>query len=429
MIKFVKRLWNDRRGNALLIAGAALPVVVGVAGLATDSVQWVLWSRQLQRAADSAAFAGVYAKSLGDDASTAVTTDLTNNNQTKNQSGISLKTGYPKITYPTSATNAWSYGVKVQLAVQQSLSFSSLFMTTAPTIQVSATAALIDSGDYCVVALENTTATGIKISGNTNTNLGCGAISNSRNSSASVSAGGSYNFTADPVAGVGGLPNSITGVTTLRPYHTAMPDPFATKYPTTIPASLNCKTFSQNSYTTSTGTGQNKVTTYHLKSDSSGVCYSSFSPNGNTTYYLDPGVYYIDSANVNLNGQDSLIGTDVTIILTGSNPGTISINGTSTVQLTAPTTGTYANMLLIQSANAPANNGNTINGTAASALDGAIYFPNGQVTFTGTNSNETKCAMVVARQVVFSGNANFQNDTTGCVADETVHGKEIKLVA
>jgi Flp pilus assembly protein TadG len=429
MIKFMTRLWNDRRGNALLIAGAALPVVVGVAGLATDTVQWVLWSRQLQRAADSAAFAGVYAKSLGDDAATSVTTDLANNNQTKNQSGINLKSGFPLITYPTSASNAWSYGVKVQLAVQQNLSFSSLFMTSAPTITVSATAALIDSGDYCVVALENTTATGIKISGNTNTNLGCGAISNSRNSSASVSAGGSYNFTADPVAGVGGLPSAITGVTTLRPYHTAMPDPFAGKYPTTIPASLNCKTFSQNSYTTSTGTGQNRVTTYHLKSDSSGVCYSSFSPNGNTTYYLDPGVYYIDSADMNLNGQDSLIGTDVTIILTGTNPGTISINGTSTVQLTAPTTGAYANMLFIQAANAPANNGNTINGTATSKLDGAFYFPNGQVTFTGTSGDETKCAMVVARQVVFSGNANFQNNTTGCVANEKVKGKEIKLVA
>ena len=65
MIRFFRKLWQDRRGNALVIAGAALPIVVGVAGLATDTIQWALWTRELQRAADSAAFAGVYANVQG----------------------------------------------------------------------------------------------------------------------------------------------------------------------------------------------------------------------------------------------------------------------------------------------------------------------------------------------------------------------------
>ncbi|HEU5482223.1 MAG TPA: pilus assembly protein TadG-related protein, partial [Sphingomicrobium sp.] len=53
MIEFIKRLWRDRRGNALVIAGAALPFVIGAAGLATDTIQWAMWKRELQRAADS----------------------------------------------------------------------------------------------------------------------------------------------------------------------------------------------------------------------------------------------------------------------------------------------------------------------------------------------------------------------------------------
>ena len=57
MIAFLKKLQRDRRGNALMIAGAALPLLVGSVGLATDTIQWALWKRQLQRAADSAAFA------------------------------------------------------------------------------------------------------------------------------------------------------------------------------------------------------------------------------------------------------------------------------------------------------------------------------------------------------------------------------------
>ena len=62
MIAFMKSLWRDKRGNALVIAAAALPLVLGSAGLASDTIEWALWKRQLQRAADSAAMAGVYAK-------------------------------------------------------------------------------------------------------------------------------------------------------------------------------------------------------------------------------------------------------------------------------------------------------------------------------------------------------------------------------
>jgi len=60
MIGFFRRLRKNRKGNILVIAGAALPIVVGSAGMATDTIQWVLWKRQLQRAADSAAIAAVY---------------------------------------------------------------------------------------------------------------------------------------------------------------------------------------------------------------------------------------------------------------------------------------------------------------------------------------------------------------------------------
>src|ERR1700751_3014260 len=159
MNAFLARLLKDRRGNALLMIGLMLPLLVGVAGLATDTIEGALWKRQLQRAADSAAFAGVYAKSMSNDASAAVSTDLSNDNQVQNQSGIGLLSGYPAVSYPTSAL--WGYGVKVDLAIQQRLSFSSLFMATPPRILASATAALVDQGDYCVIALENTSSTGI----------------------------------------------------------------------------------------------------------------------------------------------------------------------------------------------------------------------------------------------------------------------------
>jgi Flp pilus assembly protein TadG len=65
MFKQLKKLWRDRGGNALVMAGAALPLIIGSAGLATDTIQWVLWKRELQRLADSSALAGAYAKKTG----------------------------------------------------------------------------------------------------------------------------------------------------------------------------------------------------------------------------------------------------------------------------------------------------------------------------------------------------------------------------
>ena len=52
MIGFIKRLIKDCRGNVLAIACATMPLVIGCAGLATDTIEWTLWKRQLQRAAE-----------------------------------------------------------------------------------------------------------------------------------------------------------------------------------------------------------------------------------------------------------------------------------------------------------------------------------------------------------------------------------------
>jgi Flp pilus assembly protein TadG len=422
MLKFFKRLWKDRRGNALVIAGLAMPVMMGGVGLATDTVQWAVWKRELQRAADSAAFAGTYASAASETVSTSVNTDLARNNHV----GIALKSGYPQIAYPTSSN--YTNAVQVTLAIQQSLNFSGMFMSSAPTITASATAALIDAGDYCVIGLRKDTTAGITIGGNTNTNMGCRAISNSRNSSNSVNPNGaSYVFTSEAVAGVGGLPSSITGVSKLLPYHMAMPDPYAGT-PTDIPSGTPCKTFNQNTYTTTSGTGQNKVTDYHLKGN---ACYSSFAPNGNNVYHLETGVYYLNNTDFQLNGQDTLVSDTggVTIILTGTTPGGVKINGTSTLQLSAQSSGTYKDLLFIQSANATTDNGNTINGTSGTTFDGAFYFPKGQLTMAGTTGSSTKCAMLVAYTVNFTGNSDLQNNTVGCNHAVKKKGKDIRLIA
>ena len=411
MIAFIKKLWRDRRGNVLMIAGMTLPIVVGGAGLAVDTIQWTSWKRELQRAADSAALAGVYANvanNPGMSASAAVANDLAKHQTT----GIPLLSGYPQIAYPT-ATN-FSNAVRVTIAIEKTLSFSALFMSQAPTILASATAALIDDGTYCVVALA-TSGSALSIGGSADIDMGCGAISNSGDPTASVSTNGnSYTFEADPVAAVGGMPSSIRGASELQPFHIAMQDPYAS-LPTAIPNNLSCTNWNHASKTNPNGSKKPG-------------CYNNLQLN-NSVANLSPGVYYFNNTSINLQGQEGLRGTGVTIILTGTSPGSLTMNGSSILDLTAPTSGTYANMAIIQAPGATAGNDNLINGNNGTVLDGAIYFPRGDLELSGSSTGSTQCAMIVAYTVTFSGSANIQNDTSDCDADTQVSGKKVRLIA
>jgi hypothetical protein len=329
--------------------------------------------------------------------------------------------------------------VKVQLSVQQTLSFSSLFMTSAPIITVSATAALIDTGVYCAKGLKRSGGPAIIIGGSSNTNLGCRAHSNSGSNPSVNPNGSAYNFTSPEVVGVGSMPSSITGVTKITPYSMALPDNLEGKYSTSIPSAATCKNLNQNTYTVSTnnggnsnngGGGNNSTSTTHLYSyETGGVCYNSFKFTGGT-YYLDAGTYYLNSTDFDTTGGTTLIGTGVTIILTGSDPGSLKMAGNATIQLTAPTstTSSYYKMLFIQAPNADLENDNTINGDSASLFDGGFYFPKGNLNFSGSNATTTRCVMAIAYVLNFTGNSNLQNSTTGCTANTTVNGQMIKLV-
>lgn len=420
MIRFLRKIWQDKRGNALIIAGAALPILVGAAGLGTDTVQWVLWKRELQRAADTAALAGAYAQmQTGESVTQAVGAHLTDNNHT----GIALLSGYPDIAYPADVEGSYSKAVKVTLAMQKTLGFSSLFLSTPPTITATATAALVDDGSYCVVALNGSSNASITVGGSSSINMGCGAISNSTSSTAAVATNGnSYNFTADPVAGVGSMPDSITGATNIQEHHVAMPDPYAGKYSTTPTSNCNLQV---NGNKTSFQPG----------------CYKSFKFTGNTTYTLAPGVYYLWNTNFDVAGGVTIQGTGVTIVLTGDTPGSLSTNGNATLQLTAPNADTcgvfggvnscnYENMLFIGTGSA----NNTVNGNAGSFYDGAMYFPNSTVNLSGNSGSMTRCAMIVGNYVNFSGNADLQNtltrpDGSPCQAASQVSGKSVRLIA
>ena len=359
-----KRLWNDKRGNVLVIAGAALPMIIGSAGLATDTIQWALWKRQLQRGADSAAIAGVYDRVYANGGTStvvaAVNTDLGKNSHV----GITLLAGYPQVEYPAD-TSVYAGAVKVTLQIQKTLAFSSVFMSSPPIIRVESTAATIPTGVYCVVSLEDTSATGIKATGSAAVDLGCGMITNSSSLTAAIATGSSA-VTATPIAAVGDIQESSNwGSAELLPFTVKEDDPFEE---VAIPAFAACKGAGSRIFINSAGTYDRKATDSNQT-----ICASDIDFQKGTITLGDNATYIVDGGNFAVGSQAKLICNGCTIVLTNSSTaaaptiGNVDINAGAQLTMSAPTSGNFANILIYQDRRAAAgvSEKNTINGHAA----------------------------------------------------------------
>ena len=436
MLSFLKALQRNERGNVLILTAACLPLLVGSAGLATDTIQWALWKRQLQRAADSAAIAGVYERVQGkgtSGVSAVVTKDLEINQHT----GIALYEN-PTITFPDDQ-GSMTTQVHVVLRVQKPLSFSSMFMTAAPIIRAEATAASVPgTDDYCVVSLENTVALGIQGSGSGTVETDCSWITNSVANIAAMAKGNSTIY-AKVIAAAGGIPESKNfHVDRYDPYIPQIEDPYADLE--AVPADMKCTGVPLND-------GTNLAPFFNSGTQVKN-CFSSLSVASNQTLTLPAGVYYIDGGNVTIQG--TLKCTGCTIVLTNSNPtsttiGNFDMRASGNIQVSAPTEGKWAgiavyqdrraqdNMGKAQSGVMPANAPNKINGNSSSWIQGVLYFPKQQLTYNGNGNGNWTCTQFVARRIQFSGNNSSkfssQSACDGTGVEPVEGGRRIRLVA
>ena len=430
-LKWLKKLMRSERGNALIVCSATLPLVIGAAAIGVDTIQVSLARRQLQRAADSAAIAGAYAKYQNQNVNSAVNYDLTFNND------VPL-TGSPTIqNAPTVGPYAGNTrAVRVVLTATRAVPFMHFFTGSSMTVTTEATAMSIFQGQYCAISLENTNTTGIAIGGNATVNLGCGMISNSPASNA-VTAGGSSTINASPMAAVGGVPSSsnYASNTVLLPYSPQQADPFSGLPTPTLPAS---------------GCSNNAL---RLQPNDAPMTLSSSTPG-----YVSPGVYcfrgginvagtltipsvpggtivYLDGGAFDVGSQGVLNANGVTFILTSSNitsnPGSVaqvSINGGATLNMTAPDSGTYAGVLMYQDRRAEFGTTN-INGNSSTSFRGSFYFPNRELVFNGTSGMHTECVQLVARRLGFTGNSAINNVCPSGSGSHAFDAIFIRLVA
>jgi hypothetical protein len=135
---------------------------------------------------------------------------------------------------------------------------------------------------------------------------------------------------------------------------------------------------------------------------------------------FSPGQFILVGGGLSVNGGANISGSGVTFFDTY--PGTqtnkyagIGINGSGTVDLSAPTTGTYKGLLMYQDPRVAwsSSNGSIVQGTNA-VYDGIIYFPTTDLQYSGsssTNANGTDgYTMLIGYDIKINGNAKVNSD-------------------
>ncbi|HET9639294.1 MAG TPA: pilus assembly protein TadG-related protein [Allosphingosinicella sp.] len=387
-LSWLRDLISSERGNVFVVAAAVMPLLLGSAAFAVDTIQLSVWKRQLQRAADSGSIAGAYAVSLGDNTHDAVHRDLDKN-------------AFPLLTQEEDIVEGARLGfdrtVRVTLTATRELPFMSIFTQRPTTLVADATAALVGTGEFCMVSLYDGTDTGIDANGGADIDLSCGMKSNCTGA-ACVTAGGSSSIRAAPIASVGGLDgdkNNFVQPTTLQPHSAVQRDPFAyLPNPTKPPEGCSASPLTESTVFT----------------DKAHQCFTSANVSPSATLNIPAHVETITIWGGDIDFKGDVNGTGVTFVMSGDNgqAGDLIINSQANLNLSSPGDGTYKGVLFYRDRRA-SNIEIKINGGAESHLTGALYFPSSDITYAGNSEMDVECLQMVGQKLKFRGGARITN--------------------
>jgi hypothetical protein len=379
------------KGNVALLFALLTPVVIGGAGLATEVGVWYHRRLELQSAADAGAYAAAVALRSGANQAT-----FTQEAQTAAQaSGFDPSLGKIIVNNPPqSGTHQTNQAVEVLISENVPRFFSAIFINTPLVENTRSVTIFQNATNACVLALDPSASGAALFSGSSNVTLtGCSVMANSL-ASDGIRSQGAQILTTDCIISVGGvsLTGGVTETVCSQPITNAPPvaDPYGN-----VPAP------------TPSGTCQSTT----------GPTYSPGTYCGGLTLQnaanLQPGVYYIEGGDLKINAGANVIGNGVTIYMSGDS--SVQMNGNATVNLSAPTSGTYKGMLMMGDRNCTtcSNTSETLNGTATSLMTGAIYFPKQNVNYIGNFSGANGCTQIIADTVTWNGHTHLAANCTG----------------
>jgi putative Flp pilus-assembly TadE/G-like protein len=398
---------NREKGSILMLGAVAIFVVMAFAGLALDASYMYFHKRAMQTAADAGAYSGALELLRGNtDTTTAAKTDTALNGFTDGSDNVTVTVNSP----PASGSKSGDANfVEVIISHPQPTWFMRALNFNSITVKARAVAGLGNTGNGCVYALNQDTSktnNGFFVNGTTDSTFSCGVFSNANFRAVggacivtpAVSYTGTYtNADTSGNCGPAGIGQGVPIV-----------DPLANKY--SIPTYSSC---TANNYKVTTGT------TVHIPA---GTYCGGISISGTVQNIIfDAGEFILVGGGLSVNGAVNVSGSAVTFFNTypdtqSNKYGGISINGSGTVNLTAPTTGSDKALLFYQDPRVSwsASNGSIIAGGANSVYDGIIYFPTTDLTYSGNSSNSSTgtdgYTMLVGYDVTINGTAQINSD-------------------
>ncbi len=377
------KILRDESGQTLIFVALSLTTILGFVGIAVDVGTLLHDKRNLQTAADSAAIAGAWQLKLNPANVTSAATGAATTQGIS--SGVTVND--PPANGPHTGNAAY---VEVLITQSEPLFFARVLGLNSLNVGARAVAFAGATSNGCVQAHNPTAPDTIHLEGSFNVNVpGCQVIDDSNNASALVFTGAGGTLSAGYVGVVGGA-TGATGDSTPAPVTGVAPvsDPLPNlPAPTYDPASC-----------TAAPTG----TTWGPAVANGTVCYS-----GNIkvqqSITMNPGVYEFPGT-LDFTGHGSLTGTGVTLYIPPGGSLGGSGNGNTTLDLTAPTSGTYTGILIYQDR----ANTNTIslNGTPVAKLTGIIYALSAELDLSGNTTVNLVTDLIVG-SLYDKGNATI----------------------
>ena len=390
LLSLLKRLICDERGNFAIIAALLmLPLVVGSGGV-VDMAFAIDTQNSLQQATDAAALA-------------AATADADVQEQTARntfESNIRGKLANARMRFAAGADGIISVSGVIDykpafLSIIGMGSFPVSATSTAVSsrtedtiVTVSHTETVTEYQTACMLVKSPSGGNALLVNGPANVDAGdCEIhVRSASNDAFMFNSGTRFNAGKFCIKGTATLRGSTDG--TVEQGCGAAGDTLAGTLPE--PSSSVC-TF--NNYTPS---GSNAVLVPGV------YCgWSNF--NSGMTVTLTSGLYVIKDGGWNLN-DSTITGTGVTLYLTGSYAG-FNMNGSVSMELTAPTGGTYKGILIYQNPSLPQNI-ISINARRGQYLKGLIYLPTQEIHYKSVSKIGTRDAIsVVVNKMIIDGEA------------------------
>lgn len=397
----IRRFFADRRGAVSLITALALPALIGTLALGTEVSYWLVKNRTLQNAADSAVIAAsidASANYLIEAKSVAARYGLVDG------AGGVVVIASNAATCPDGGTNCYSVKIATTLPNYLGKIIGYVGNSTVGGVNgtmLSAIAIAKPSGaahEYCLVALASSGADpGVSSSGAPMADLsGCGVMSNTGERCNGHDLGAAYGDAVGTDSGCGAVQRS-NAKPFVDPYQglaAKLPaDPCGGVYPQTALPTTN-----KWSGTKSLGS----VTT---------IC-GDLQLTGNVSIVApSDAILIIRNGELMMQGFNFVTasGSGLAVIFTGSNSALYFHipDGSGALDITAPTTGTWAGVALYQD---PALTVGVQMPNAASApswaFSGLVYVPHVDLDFRGSvgkGSAGKRCTVIVANSVTIKG--------------------------